>query len=437
MADFPSFDLLSEVEDLTMYMDGKSGSKFSLIDVDENVELNTGIPSHGLMNDDAMLAVDSSNALLGDPLLNFFDQNELLEPQSASGSFLPETLMPVSLPADPSTHRSACDAESALHPSTTTEAVSPAHTSLIAGPEDADLGAPFSQLSPQLERQPAVISASPRDTTTTSSTPVRIVVKTTKQPPSKMVAPLTLQKPARSLVKIPKVESSTLVVRMQAIRSGGKLGPSVSTRSSPATVTPAASTSRQSVLVPPTVSASTRSETKVPGTEHPFRSLRVRHVSETSDSSLSSSTCGSNKRKAYELDPQPDPQMERCRINAINAKRNREMKKAHLADLERRVVDVIRERDQLAGENESLREAKQKLEQQVKHLSNILKNQSKLSALIGKLGPSSVILGDMSSAGSEDEITSSSGMCLHVDGEEATIEYCSYCAKKAGKKFKV
>ncbi|XP_042206203.1 uncharacterized protein LOC121855376 isoform X1 [Homarus americanus] len=454
MADLPNVDLFSEIYDLSMYVNGKSEGKFDFFGIDENIELNTGIPSHGLMDNDAMLAVDSSNALLGDPLLNLFDQNDLLELQSAVPSHTPETLMPVSLPAGTPSHPSASDVYPHLQSCSPAEG-SPTHSSHPGGSELRS-SAPSSRPTPDSEVKRTILVTSGG---TGACSPYRIVVKTRKQPVSKMVAPLSLQKPSHNLVKIPKVGSTAPVVRMQAIRSGGKLGPLTQANiTRTCLIPPAVATNHQSVPgQDQATSGCSSGEATVPREHHPFRSLRVKRLSETSDGSQTnpteeqpcrslrvkrlsgtsdSSECSSSgqKRKAYELEPQPNPHMERCRQNAINAKRNRDMKKARMADLERKVEDVSRERDQLAGENESLREAKLKLEQQVKHLNNILKNQSKLSSLIGKLSPSSVILGDMSSNGSEDDIITS-GMCLHVDGEEATIEYCSYCAKKAGKKI--
>lgn len=248
-----------------------------------------------------------------------------------------------------------------------------------------------------------------------------------------MVAPALLPKPTHNLVKIPKAEENTTLTRLKRIRLGEKLvrHPSQPEIGSSEQKSPRSSTIKkcrheQSEVVASSPARSTSPSSDVSDREGiPFWSLRSRH----------SSVSSGMKRKAYELDPLRDPQMERCRRNAVNAKKNRELRKAHMAELEQKVEDVCRERDELAGENESLKEAKLKLEQEVKHLNNILKNQSQLSSLIGKLAPSSVIVGDLSASGNEEDQIISSGMCLHVDGQNATIEYCSYCAKKAGKKL--
>ncbi|KAK7071744.1 hypothetical protein SK128_005322 [Halocaridina rubra] len=263
---------------------------------------------------------------------------------------------------------------------------------------------------------------------------VRIVVNTQQKRERKMVAPALLPKPSHNLIKIPKAEHSANVVRIRRYRAGEKIGPSCKMESSTSEEILAKNETCQPELrkdSPCSSSNKNSNSVTVQQGKSPFWSLKS---GRTSTAPMPETENSGTKRKAYELDPLLDPRMERCRRNAINAKKNRELKKAHMEELEQKVLDVSRERDELAGENESLRAAKLKLEQEVKHLNNILKNQSQLSTLIGKIAPSSVILGDLSSSGEEDAVISS-GMCLHVDGLEATIEYCSYCAKKAGKKL--
>ncbi|KAK3883937.1 hypothetical protein Pcinc_011759 [Petrolisthes cinctipes] len=468
MADFPSFDLFSEIDDLNRFVSGKNnGNLFEFISLDEDVDMmmsGEGLASHnegilqddnnddvlygGILQDNDVLADVSSNALLlGDPLLSFPDLNELLELQPASPSQNPETFMPVSLPADsppsspPLTTPPPASADQTTSSTSTTTSTPPIRLLSSATPpvlvsKCAGVG-----------RQPhSSVKAAKINTVATQSAnvPVRIIVKTQKSstPSSNMVAPITIQKPTQSLVKIPRAIATIGRSRLQALRSGGKLGPIHVSKTRPAsTSTPAVNHPQVSPASPrvqqqqtvPEIAVPVSSEVEETRTSVPFRSLRTRESSEaeSSDSTDLQTVRGHNaKRKAYELGPQNDPQMERCRQNAINARRNREEKKAHMMELERKVESISQERDELAGENESLREAKEKLEQQVKHLNNVLRNQSKLSSLLEKLGPASVMV-DVTASACGEEIVSS-GMCLHVDGDEATIEYCSLCAKKAG-----
>lgn len=126
--------------------------------------------------------------------------------------------------------------------------------------------------------------------------------------------------------------------------------------------------------------------------------------------------------------------MERCRQNAINAKRNREQKKARLAELEKRVEEGDRERDRLIEKNRELQEGMAELQREVKHLTNILRNQSRLSDILGKVSPVRVSLGDAVPMQEEEGEELPGGVCLHVNGKEASLEICSLCYKKANKK---
>lgn len=89
-------------------------------------------------------------------------------------------------------------------------------------------------------------------------------------------------------------------------------------------------------------------------------------------SQLSSRNCRSRmsakKRKMYELnDPLPDPEAEKCRLNAINAKKNRERKKRELEAAEREIHRLRNENSELRNEAENAREeldeARNELEQ--------------------------------------------------------------------------
>ncbi|CAL4080917.1 unnamed protein product [Meganyctiphanes norvegica] len=221
-----------------------------------------------------------------------------------------------------------------------------------------------------------------------------------------MVAPLSLPKPSYNLVKVPKIDSSQNRLRLRAIRAGGKLSPrhrNDDTITTSARTPPTENNPVSDRIPSPGPSSSDSTEGQLIVENLPFRSQRKRNLSETTITSDAPSV--STKVKAYELEPLSDPTLERCRKNALNAKINREAKKKHLAELERRVENVSRERDTLAEENENLRDAKIKLEQQVKHLNNILKNQSKLATLLGKIDQSKVSI-DLS-AQSENEVISS------------------------------
>ncbi|XP_045136642.1 transcription factor HY5-like [Portunus trituberculatus] len=215
-----------------------------------------------------------------------------------------------------------------------------------------------------------------------------------------MVAPVTFEKSSRFLVRVPGPPHlpATAPTRHLSLQEEEK--------PEPAAPTPPASEGSPSQASPPTqarsplpevtttttmrclprrdgarrrwCSSSSSTSSTTSGSSTPFRSLRGKRGGGARPDSMA-------KRKAYELDPQEDPDMERCRQNAINAKRNREQKKARLAELEKRVEEGDRERDRLLEKNRELQEGMAELQREVKHLTNILRNQSRLSDILGKL----------------------------------------------------
>lgn len=68
------------------------------------------------------------------------------------------------------------------------------------------------------------------------------------------------------------------------------------------------------------------------------------------------------KRKLYEVDaPLANPEMEKCRINAINAKKNRDRKKQQLEEAELEIKRLRRENTELIEEVQTVREEMEEL----------------------------------------------------------------------------
>ncbi|KAL7636699.1 UNVERIFIED_CONTAM: hypothetical protein RMT77_012451 [Armadillidium vulgare] len=82
------------------------------------------------------------------------------------------------------------------------------------------------------------------------------------------------------------------------------------------------------------------------------------------------------KKKAYELSPLPDPTLERCRRNAINAKKNRDIKKEKMMKLEAEVEQERQEKLKLASENETLKQMNEELKERINLLTNALECSS-------------------------------------------------------------
>ena len=74
------------------------------------------------------------------------------------------------------------------------------------------------------------------------------------------------------------------------------------------------------------------------------------------------STAASRKRKLYELDaPLPTPELEKCRLNAINAKKNRDLKKQQLELASTEIKRLRRENVELRDEVDNAREEMEEL----------------------------------------------------------------------------
>lgn len=397
------FDLLSEIEELSTNGHGKVNPLdcFEWCDADEGVE--GGLPSQ-CVSDDLL-----SEALLGDPLLPLLDEDALQPPPPAAHQ--PETLMQVSLPAG-----------QPAAPGPAPSVPPPARLPSVTSPSPREVRTPSPIPSnPQPLADPSLQSSS-----TTPRSPVRVLVRT-----GRMVAPVTLEKSSRYLVRIPGPTPlpSTTPSRQHTLQDEGKQGSTTPAAPTPEVPQIQAPSTPKSVASTPDSSTPTAA-TDTTSTSTPFRSLR-------GGAGVGSREGRCSKRKAYELEPQGDPEMERCRLNAINARRNRELKKARMAELEKRVEEGDRERDRLLGENQQLREGMARLQRQVGHLTSVLRNDSRLSTILDKVSPVRLSLGDSTSLQEEEQGEElPGGVCLHLDGNEATLEFCSLCAKKASKRLR-
>ncbi|XP_076043908.1 uncharacterized protein LOC143026986 isoform X2 [Oratosquilla oratoria] len=368
MADNLDSDLFDELSELSEVFHTKESNTMEILGVDDIFSEDL-LPSN-IVGD--ILAVDSSNVLLGDPMLEFGVEGRQSDPQ---GLIFPETLMSVSLPVEPA--RPVADTSDDLQSPATPSAE-------VAG-----------------SSQPGRGKSAPEQ-------PVKICVRTISRPKqSTMVAPIVLKKPHHSLVSIPKSNAShTQDTRLQVIRAGGKLGSTRSVNSSHS------QQSRQTSVTEPVELREVAAATDIP-----FTSLRRRnHSGRSSSPELPRVFSSHTRKRAYEYGPCEDPQMEKCRKNAINAKRNRDIKKARLVELESTVENVSKERDLLAAqnevvsrENESLRNSNEELEMRVRHLENVLKNQSKLAALLNKIEPQQVSISDVEHTAGDFVVSSASG----------------------------
>ncbi|XP_073425308.1 CREB/ATF bZIP transcription factor [Dendrobates tinctorius] len=145
--------------------------------------------------------------------------------------------------------------------------------------------------------------------------------------------------------------------------------------------------------------------------------------------------------------------------NAVAARLNRLRKKEYVSGLERTVARLTEENVRLEQERRGLGVRVRELESEARYLRAVLANDSALSQLLSRLtglggvklatslfrdpsvkpddhdyalpGLASTVLQE------EEEVAPSAGVCLHVDKEKVSVEFCPACARSAASSAKI
>jgi len=80
-----------------------------------------------------------------------------------------------------------------------------------------------------------------------------------------------------------------------------------------------------------------------------------------------------NKKKLYEFEPLKDPIAERNRLNALNAKKNRDRKKQELLEATAEIEKLREENDELRAESDSYRDLLDDAKRELEELKQLLK----------------------------------------------------------------
>ncbi|KAM8976399.1 CREB/ATF bZIP transcription factor [Pelodytes ibericus] len=142
--------------------------------------------------------------------------------------------------------------------------------------------------------------------------------------------------------------------------------------------------------------------------------------------------------------------------NALAARLNRQRKKEYVSGLESTVTRLSEENQQLHRERRSLAARIRDLEHETRYLRAVLTNDSALSKLLGRLTGlggvrlSTSLFSDPPAGSDHDyamqgiqqgeeleEEAPPSGVCLHVDKEKVSVEFCSSCARNASTAVKM
>nr|XP_046251994.1 CREB/ATF bZIP transcription factor isoform X2 [Scatophagus argus] len=133
--------------------------------------------------------------------------------------------------------------------------------------------------------------------------------------------------------------------------------------------------------------------------------------------------------------------------NAIAARLNRLKKKEYVSSLERKVGILSTENNMLKKENSQLNKRVEELEDETRYLRAVLANESMLAQLLSRLSGvngmklSSSLFQGLDSNDHDyalprkrvkvEEKETSGGVCLHVDKNHVSVEFCTKCAESA------
>lgn len=139
--------------------------------------------------------------------------------------------------------------------------------------------------------------------------------------------------------------------------------------------------------------------------------------------------------------------------NAIAARLNRLKKKEYVNGLEKKVGVLLTENNGLKQENTQLTKRVEELEDETRYLRAVLANESMLAQLLSRLSgvngmklSSSLFQGHNSNDHDYalprkrvkvEEKETSGGVCLHVDKNHVSVEFCTKCAESASTSLKM
>lgn len=136
--------------------------------------------------------------------------------------------------------------------------------------------------------------------------------------------------------------------------------------------------------------------------------------------------------------------------NAIAARLNRLKKKEYVNNLEKKVGLLLAENGTLKQENGQLTKRVEELEDETRYLRAVLANQSVLAQLLSRLSGMKLSSSLFQNANPNDhnyalprkrvkvkEKETSGGVCLHVDQNHVSVEFCRECAESASTSVKM
>jgi len=141
-----------------------------------------------------------------------------------------------------------------------------------------------------------------------------------------------------------------------------------------------------------------------------------------SNSNTSSKSSGNRKTKLYEHEPFSDPEMERCRQNAINAKINRDRKNKEKTQMNKEMAKLKRENQDLKKKNQRYRTRLTDFESRLQLLETFIRSNPRMDQMLKASGNAEFVSTSINK-NQFDEIFSSNSAS---SGEEAVDEPIIY-----------
>ncbi|XP_016085228.1 CREB/ATF bZIP transcription factor-like [Sinocyclocheilus grahami] len=176
-------------------------------------------------------------------------------------------------------------------------------------------------------------------------------------------------------------------------------------------------------------------------------------TSDETDQSTVLDVATSRSRGAVQMSKLQDVSSRIINKNAFAARMNRLKKKEYVTGLEQRVGSLTTENHVLKQENGNLNKRVEELENETRYLKAVLANESMLAQLLSRLSgvngmKFSTSLFQESNENDHDyamprkrvkveDKDTAGGVCLHVDKDHVSVEFCTKCAESSSLSHKI
>ncbi|XP_076876651.1 uncharacterized protein crebzf [Brachyhypopomus gauderio] len=185
----------------------------------------------------------------------------------------------------------------------------------------------------------------------------------------------------------------------------------------------------------------------------PFADIGMQDLNTEDETDRASNVSISYNRGSNERQKLQDLSGRIINKNAMAARMNRLKKKQYLSGLEQHVGSLTSENRLLKQENSSLNKRVEELESETRYLRAVLANESMLAQLLSRLSgvngmKFSSSLFQESNENDHDyalprkkmkveDRDAAGGVCLHVDKDHVSVEFCTKCAESASSSHKI